>query len=861
MTPQTGQPQTSHPLLLKAPLSGHLMPIERVPDPVFAQKMVGDGVSIDPVSQRLLSPCDGTVVQVHSAGHAVTIATAGGLEVMIHIGLDTVQLKGRGFTPVVKAGETVATGAVLIEFDADYLATHAKSLLTQVVITTMDRVATLTPRSGRVAAGTDTILELTLAGAPTGSEVAMGGTATSEAILVPNPTGLHARPAAVLASLAKKFKSDIRLRRGDDQANAKSVVAIMGLEVGYGDKVNLVAQGPDAEEAVAALVPALERGLGDEGTAPAAAPASMLVPDGAAPAPRPRSADPNLLQGVAASSGLAVGNVFQVRHEEILVVEDAEDPYQERRKLDEAIEQAKLQLEALQARLQVEANPGKAAIFAAHQELLEDPDLQEIAVSAIGKGKSAPFAWRRAYRTHAEYLSTLKNELLAARANDLRDVGERVLRLLTGTEAEPPELPAQTILVAEDLAPSDIAGLDRTRVLGFCTTAGGASSHVSILARSLDIPAVAGIDPRTLDLENGAPVILDGGRGTLRLNPSTEEVARIHRLQERQAAKRKADLATALTAATTLDGHQVEVVANIGGLSDAKQAVQLGGEGVGLLRSEFLFMGRAVAPTEDEQVEAYQQIAVALGPVRPLIIRTLDVGGDKPLPYLPIPKEDNPFLGERGIRVGLDRPEILRTQVRAILRASQTGKVLTMFPMIATLTEWRSARALLEEERGKLGLSPIPVGIMVEVPAAAIMAEQFAREVDFFSIGTNDLTQYVLAMDRGHPKLAPQVDGLNPAVLRLIAGVVDAAHREKKWVGVCGGIAGDPQAIPLLIGLGVDELSVSVPTIPGVKAEVRAFRLADCRRLAQEALRQDTAAAVRALCPNPLEDDASVSPS
>jgi phosphocarrier protein FPr len=247
--------------------------------------------------------------------------------------------------------------------------------------------------------------------------------------------------------------------------------------------------------------------------------------------------------------------------------------------------------------------------------------------------------------------------------------------------------------------------------------------------------------------------------------------------------------------------------------------------------------------------------------VRPLIIRTLDVGGDKPLPYLPIPKEDNPFLGERGIRVGLDRPEILRTQVRAILRASQGGKVLIMFPMIATLSEWRSARALLEEERETLGLPPIPVGIMVEVPAAAIMAEQFAREVDFFSIGTNDLTQYVLAMDRGHPKLAPQVDGLNPAVLRLIAAVVKAAHQEKKWVGVCGGIAGDPQAVPLLIGLGVDELSVSVPTIPGIKAEVRSLRLAECQRLAQEALRQDTAAAVRALYPNPLEDDASVSPS
>ena len=856
MTPPTGKPQTGHALLLNAPLSGHLMPIERVPDPVFAQKMVGDGVSIDPTSQRLLSPCDGTVVQVHSAGHAVTIAAAGGVEVMIHIGLDTVQLKGRGFRPAVKAGDTVTTGALLIEFDADFIATHAKSLLTQVVITTMDRVATLAARSGSVKAGSDAILELTLTDAQVEAQPAAGGTVTSDAIVVPNPTGLHARPAAVLANLAKKFTADIRLRRGDDLANAKSVVSIMGLEVGCGDKVNLVAQGPDAGEAIAALVPALTRGLGDEGTAPASAPASMMVSEAAAPAPRPRSADPNVLLGVAASPGLAVGNVFQVRHEEFVFPEDAEDAYHERRRLDGAIEQAKLQLEALQARLKGEANPGKAAIFAAHQELLEDPGLTEIAVSAIAKGKSAPFAWRRAFRTHAEYLATLKNELLAARASDVRDVGERVLRLLTGAEAEQPELPAQTILIAEDLTPSDIASLDRTRVVGFCTTAGGASSHVSILARSLDITAVAGIDPAALDVPKDAPVILDGRKGTLRLNPSADEVTRIRRLQERQAAKRKADLETAAQAAITGDGHRVEVAANIGGLSDAEQAVRLGGEGVGLLRSEFLFMGRAVAPTEDEQTDAYRAIAVALGPERPLVIRTLDVGGDKPLPYLPIPREDNPFLGERGIRVGLDRPEILRTQIRAILRASQSGKILVMFPMIATLPEWRAARAILEEEREKLRVPPIPVGIMVEVPAAAIMAEQFAREADFFSIGTNDLTQYVLAMDRGHPKLAPQVDGLNPAVLRLIARVVEAAHREKKWVGLCGGIAGDLQAIPLLIGLGVDELSVSVPTIPGIKAEVRALRLADCRQLAQDALQQDTAAAVRALCPSPSEDDA-----
>ncbi|HEX6289595.1 MAG TPA: phosphoenolpyruvate--protein phosphotransferase [Herpetosiphonaceae bacterium] len=847
------QPGATAKLTLTAPLSGYLLPIEQVPDPVFAQKMVGDGISIDPLSQLLLAPCAGQVVQLHSAGHAVTVATPQGIEVMMHVGLDTVALKGQGFTPRVKPGDQVAVGDALIEFDADYIATHAKSLLTQIVITNSDRVAAFMPRTGSVTAGKDVILELALVGAAAEAATETSKTATSSAILVPNPTGLHARPAAVLANLAKKFSADIRLQRGDDQANAKSVVSIMGLEVNYGDKVLLVAQGPDAEEAIATLTPELERGLGDEGAVPAPAPASMTIPELAAPAPRPRSTNPNLLLGVAASPGLAVGTVFQVRREEIVVAETAADPHQERRKLDEAMDQAKVQLVALRDRLAGESDQAKAAIFAAHEELLDDPDLLDIATSAIAKGKSAPFAWQRAFTTYAERLSNLKNELLAARANDLRDVGQRVLELLTGITTRAPDYPPNTILVAEDLTPSDTATLDRSKVVGFCTTAGGASSHVAIIARSLDIPAVAGVDPRALDVPNRTMVILDGARGQLRLNPSAEDVTRLQKALERNAAKRKADLATAMEPAQTMDGHRMEVVANIGSAADAEQALRLGGEGVGLLRTEFLFMERFSAPTEEEQVQVYQQIASILGPERPLIIRTLDVGGDKPLAYLPIPREENPFLGERGIRVGLDRPELLRTQLRAILRAAGGGNVRVMFPMIATLPEWRSARALLEEERERLGVAPIPVGIMVEVPSTAIMAQQFAKEVDFFSIGTNDLTQYTLAMDRGHPKLAPQVDGLNPAILFLIDTIVQAAHHYGKWVGVCGGIASDPQAVPLLIGLGVDELSVSVPAIPSIKAQIRQLSLPLCQHLAQEALRQDTAAGVRALCP--LEED------
>jgi phosphocarrier protein FPr len=623
----------------------------------------------------------------------------------------------------------------------------------------------------------------------------------------------------------------------------------MSLDVRQGAKVQIVACGADAAAAVEKLSKVLAEGCGDEGCTPAPAPATITMSPAAAPPPRRESTDPNLLLGVAASAGLAVGEVFQVRRTDIPVTEVGVGIDKERQHLAAAIAAAQGQLAALRGKLHAKREPAKAAIFAAHEELLSDPDLMEIAESGIAKGKSAAFAWKKAITTHADRLASMRNQLLAQRANDLRDVGLRVLSILTGTEMTQPEYPSNAILIAEDLTPSDTAALDRSRVLGFCTTRGGATSHVAILARSIGIPALAGIEPVALEIANGTSVILDGNKGTLRLHATPDEVTRIRKAQERAEQRRKDNLAHAREPAVTLDGARIEVVANIGGLKDATQLAGFGGEGVGLLRSEFLFMERSDAPSEEEQFKTYKSIAEAVGAQNPLIIRTLDVGGDKPLAYLPIPKEDNPFLGERGVRVSLDRPEILRTQLRAILRAAPSGKVKVMFPMIATLDELRDVKAILAEEAASVGLPGIPTGIMVEVPAAAVMAAQFAREADFFSVGTNDLTQYTLAMDRGHPKLAPQVDGLNPAVLRLIAHTVKGAQPAGKPVGVCGGIASDPVAVPILIGIGVNELSVSLPSIPAVKAQIRTLRLDDCRQLAERALAAESAAEVRALIP------------
>jgi phosphocarrier protein FPr len=836
-------------LILVAPVSGVIYPLERVPDPVFSQKLVGNGISIDPTDNVLRAPCPGEIVQQHAAGHAVTLRADGGVEVLMHVGIDTVSLKGQGFTSRVKLGEKVQTGTPLIEFDLDYIATHAKSLLTEVIISNGETVDGIVYGSGVASVGKTPVLTVKLNGAAPATPKETGPAVTSEAIILPNPNGLHARPAAVLSNSAKSFKADIRLQFGDRSANARSVTSLMALETARGDKVVLVAKGADARQAVDKLSKLIAEGLGDEGCIPAPAPATTTGSPKSAPAPRPKDGDPNLVTGVVASGGIAVGEIYQVRRTEIAIKEQGDSPARERRLLDEAIDKAAGQLEALRAQLQGPKTQAKAAIFAAHAELLEDPDLIDIATSAIAKGKSAAFAWRSAVKAHAERLGALKNELLAQRANDVRDVGERVLELLTGIKREAPSYPANAVLIAEDFMPSDTATMEQGKVLGFATVRGGATSHVAILARALGIPALAGVAPRALELANGTPVILDGSKGTLRLNPSADEVKRLRETQIRQEAQRKENLAHAHEPAKTTDGFRVEVAANLGGVKDADKVVKLGGEGVGLLRSEFLFMERSTAPSEDEQFEDYKAICLALGADRPVIVRTLDVGGDKPLSYLPIPKEENPFLGERGIRIGLDRPEILRTQLRAALRASKFGKLWVMFPMIATIAELRDAKAILAEEASSLGIPPMPCGIMVEVPSVAVMAEVFAQEADFFSIGTNDLTQYTLAMDRGHPKLAPKVDALSPSLLRLIALTVEGAHKHKKFTGVCGGIAGDAQAVPILIGLGVDELSVSVPSIPAIKAQIRRLSYAHCRDLAQRALACRTGDEVRALLP------------
>ncbi len=855
----------SNELLIYAPLSGIAVALANVPDPAFAQNMVGVGTAIDPISEKVLAPFDGRVIQCHPARHAVVVRNNNGVEVLIHVGLDTVKLRGEGFQMLVKLNDTVRCGQPLIQFNSDLIARKAKSLLTVVVITNpeiLESWSTLAATHTSIKAG-DQLLRAQLKSAAVegrANTASVGISANesagfltkikSEPIEIRNAAGLHARPAAVLSSAAKTFRSEITIHKADRSANVRSLVAVMGLEIAKGDRVHFLASGPDAAEAIKALMSLIEKGLGETDASHAAHAAPATNPPNtntatAAAALAPTMAD--RFVGVSAAPGIACGRIFQLQKLEIQIQERGAAPDKERARLDLALREAHLQLQILIHQLESGSDPSKALIFSAHQELLEDPSLLDIAHAEIAKNKSAEFGWQIAFTTISSELKSLNNQLLAARANDVRDVGQRVLRLLTAGTNHHIQFPEKCILIAEDLTPSDVATVDPNRVLGLVTTTGGSTSHVAILARSLDIPSLVGADPRVLNIANGTEALIDANSGELKLHPSADEMARFETGKAHIEKQRKQDRSHATEPALTLDGVQIHVVANLKGESEADGAVKFGAEGVGLLRTEFLFMNRETAPTENEQLAAYLTIVRAFDAGAPLIIRTLDVGGDKPLRYLPIPKEDNPFLGERGLRVQLNRPDMFREQLRAILKASAEPKaqVKIMFPMVTTLSELRQAKAILEEERVKLGVKPISIGIMVEVPSAALLAEQFAQECDFFSIGSNDLTQYTLAIDRGHPKLAAMADGLDPSVLRLIDMTVRGARKYEKWVGVCGGIASDHQAVPILLGLGVTELSVSIPAVPSIKAQIRKLTLKQCQAIAARALEAESAAEVR----------------
>ncbi len=553
------------------------------------------------------------------------------------------------------------------------------------------------------------------------------------------------------------------------------------------------------------------------------------------------------LQGIAASDGIAIAKVYTLTEPDLTVTKvTVEDSEKEVSRLDDALAASIKDVELIKETALKNLGEEEAQVFDAHLMVLSDPELIGQVKDSITSNKvNAESALKEVTDMFISIFAGMEdNPYMQERAADIRDVSKRVLAHLLGVKIpSPATIKDEVIIVAADLTPSDTAQLNRQYVKAFVTDIGGRTSHSAIMARSLEIPAIVGTKEVTSIAKDGDIIIVDGLAGDVFLNPSEEVVAEYRAKAEAFAAQQAEWEKLKDSKTYTKDGHQVELAANIGTPKDLEGVVNNGAEGVGLYRTEFLYMDSHEMPTEEDQFEAYKAVLEGMNG-KPVVVRTMDIGGDKELPYLPLPHEMNPFLGYRAIRISLNEPEMFRTQLRALLRASVYGKLRIMFPMIATLNDFRGAKALLEEEKAKLiaeGVAvsdDIQVGIMIEIPAAAVLAHQFAKEVDFFSIGTNDLIQYTMAADRMNERVSYLYQPYNPSILTLIKHVIDSAHKEGKWAGMCGEMAGDQTAVPLLVGLGLDEFSMSASSVLKTRSLISKLTLSDMQALAAKAINE-----------------------
>jgi phosphoenolpyruvate-protein phosphotransferase len=836
-------------IVLLAPMTGPVVPLANVPDPVFSGGMFGDGIGVDPLEGKLVAPCDGVVTHLARTGHALTLATAEGAEILLHIGIDTVELNGRGFTPKVAQGAQVRTGDLLIEFDQDLVACNAPSLVSVIAIANSDAFEIVErAEGGMLKAGKTPLLVLRERGGAAAEASRQATHVTEEArqtVTLGHAGGLHARPAARAREAARGLDARVEVRYDGRKAPIESVVGLLGLGAGEGATVEILGVGPQAAAAVEAVAHELLReahGEVEEKPARQSSQAPLMAQTGGAPLA------PNTLAGVCAAPGIAVGKLVRWDDADLDPPETASGTSAaESRLLDKALATVDAELNTTVRDASQRGAHGEAGIFAVHRVLLEDPTLLDAARDQISLGKSAGFAWRQSIRAQIAVLTKVDDALLAERAADLRDLEKRVLRALGYSNNAARTLPNEAVLVAEEFTPSDLSSLDRTHVTALVMARGGATSHAAILARQSGIPALVAVGDALHAIPEGTEVVVDASAGRIEFAPTALDVERARVERTRLAGVREANRRTSQQAAATADGHAVEVAANIATLDDAKTAVENGADAVGLLRTELLFIHRASAPTTDEHRQSYQSIVDALAG-RTAIIRTLDVGADKEVDYLTLPPEPNPALGLRGIRLAQVRPDLLDDQLRGLLAVQPLGAVRILLPMVTDAGELIRLRKRIDEFAREMGRTdPIEVGVMIEVPSAALLADQLSQYADFLSIGTNDLTQYTLAMDRCQADLAAQADGLHPAVLRLIAATVQGANRHGKWVGVCGALAGDPLAVPLLVGLGVTELSVDPVSVPGIKARVRNLNYQLCQQRAQDVLALESAQAVRAV--------------
>lgn len=809
------------------PLDGILYDITNTPDEAFAMKVLGDGVTIDPLSNKIYAPVSGKVKSIYRTKHAIIISS-NSIDILIHVGLETVKLNGTGFSLFIKEGDSVKCGDVIGEFDTDYVASNSKSLMSPVIVLDLD------PEKFKIKTN---IFEYTDFNRPIFEVIAtneinidenksLEKLLVSDEIIVLNPQGIHARPAAQIASKVKSLKMEVYLEKNGVQINAKSVVEILGLAINQNDRIRIKSSSKEAIDILTSLI----IGIKEDKLENIVKPNDYYA-----------KVEDNKYYGIIAVDGLAIGKICYKKDSEFSFVENCDDYSLELDKLAEIYILAK---NAINNEIKNINNNEMMSILSSHVELLDDPILYEHIVNVIKDNKTSAFAINQVIDEQCDKLSKLNSKLIAERQADLKDIKKRLLLLLDNTKVVLQNYEEKTILVADEFTPSEIISLHKN-IVGLVSVKGGTTSHVSILAKSLNIPLLIGVAPSVLNLNNKEVAILNLKESYLNIEPSKQELANIRKEIELIDSIKKQNLAQANKESMTVDQVKISCLGNIANLVEAEQLQINGADGVGLFRTEFIFIDKDSAPSNEEQFHIYKEIIAKSKSSYPFIIRTLDIGADKKLSYLNSFEEYNPVLGLRGIRLCLHYKELFIDQLKAIL-SQNVPNLKIMIPMISDILEFREVKKICYEVIDELKLNiKFELGIMVEVPSVAIMSDIFAKEVDFFSIGTNDLTQYTLAIDRENSMLAKSLDHLHPSVLRNIKLVVDGAKYYHKPVSVCGQMASEKMAIIILIGLGITSLSMNLVNIPDNKAFIRSLSYEKCKQIAENCLQLATANEVR----------------
>lgn len=857
--------------LVYAPLSGETVALEDIEDPIIATKALGDGIAIKPNDNNVFSPCSGVIKLIHSQKNVIIIHTETGADILINIGINLKDIPKNLFKSFVQVGSIVETGDLLLQFDKNELLKDSAKFNTIVVVNNLETSC----NEIRFINNSKNILACKSLLYVIGKKEAINSNEFNEylkrlstnmkkennnlklELIVINKTGIHARPASVLSSLAKKFTSEIKLYKEDDKADAKSLIEILGLGISYNDNVTLEIIGEDAEEALSAISEAFASGFGEEGhsdkkTVTTTAQQSTNTTDS-------NQEDTKIIEkiktneksvvisGVVNYPSLVMGKAFFIVEEDISITENSEISYEEEKhRLLSAIDNVKSKIQEYINNAQENNKTSQAEIFTAHAEVLKDDFLINSAKELLKESKTAEYAFKQATNKTCDILSKTQNSLLKERISDIKDIQKSVINVLSGKELKPLEIPENSIVIAEDLNPSNITNFN-SNVKGVILSKGSSTSHISIMMKNEGIASLVSVGSSVLHIKEGTAIILDSKQGNLIVNPSEEEKnSNTSKVEELQKI-RNYNLIKTKNPAITTDGIRIKVLGNVGGIDQAVEAYNKGGEGIGLVRSEFLFMSCKSAPTEEWQRNVYQDICNAMHGEE-VVVRTLDVGGDKPISYINIPSEENPIMGLRGVRNYHLNKEIFYSQIRALLSVNPAGICKIMIPMISGIGEVKKIKEVIAKEKESLGIkAEIKVGIMVEVPSVALLAKQFAKHVDFFSIGTNDLAQYILAMDRGHNVLTKHLNNLNPAILKSIDFTCKGAKEYNVPVGVCGAMASEIESVPILIGLGVSSLSCTSALIPDVKAFIRSVSYSKCVEVAQKSLELETQDEVKSL--------------